>query len=132
MRPVLEYGCQVWNPYLVKHFESIESIQKRGIRVICRSEKEYKDSFELRRKFICFEGPEGGLPIPFPSHHFFPNPTNQCPDPTDMLTKHQSHSHIGFFSDSNPSPSDRNPIFPVQKQANPNSHLIPFRTLCLV
>ena len=43
------------------------------------------------------EGREGGLPIPFPSHHFFPNPTNQCPDPTDMLTKHQSHSHFGLF-----------------------------------
>ena len=43
------------------------------------------------------EGREGGLPIPFPSYHFFPNPTNQCPDPTDMLTKHQSHSHFGFF-----------------------------------
>ena len=71
------------------------------------------------------EGPEGGLPIPFPSHHFFPNPTNQCPDPTDMLTRHQSHSHFGFFSHSNPSPSDQNPIFPVQKQANPNSHFTP-------
>ena len=66
------------------------------------------------------EDPEGGLPTIFLS-----NPTNQCPDPTDMLTKHQSHSHFGFFSDSNPSPSDRNPIFPVQKQANPNSHCTP-------
>ena len=46
---------------------------------------------------VLKEGREGGLPIPFPSHHFFPNPTNQCPDPTDMLTKHQSHSHFGFF-----------------------------------
>ena len=42
-----------------------------------------------------------------------------------MLTKHQSHSHFGFISDSNPSPSDQNPIFPVQNQANPNSHFIP-------
>ena len=65
-------------------------------------------------RLLLSKGPEGGLPIPFPSHHFFPNPTNQCPDPTDMLTKHQSHSHFGFFSHSNPSPSDHNPIFPLQ------------------
>ena len=71
---------------------------------------------------------KGGLPIPFPSHLFFPNPTNQCPDPTDILTKHQSYSHFGFFSDSNPCPSDRNPIFPVQKQENPNSHFTPSGT----
>ena len=70
------------------------------------------------------EGREGGLPIPFPSHHFFPNPTNQCPDPTDMLTKHQSHSHFSFFflSQIPVLASDRNPIFPMQKQANPSSH----------
>ena len=44
-----------------------------------------------------------------------------------MLTKHKSHSHFGFFSDSNPSPSDRNPIFPMQKQANPSSRFTPSR-----
>ena len=59
--PILEYGCQVWNPYLVKHSKSIESIQRRATRVICGSEKEYQErlgalkwpSLELRRKFIC-------------------------------------------------------------------------------
>ena len=61
MRPILEYGCQVWNPYLVKHIKSIESIQRRATRVICGSEREYKvrlgvlkwPSLELRRTFIC-------------------------------------------------------------------------------
>ena len=43
VRPILEYGCQVWNPYLVKHIKSIESVQRRATRVICGSEKEYKE-----------------------------------------------------------------------------------------
>ena len=41
--PILEYGCQVWNQYLVKHIKSIESIQRRATRVICGSEKEYQE-----------------------------------------------------------------------------------------
>ena len=62
MRPILEYGCQVRNPYLVnsKHINSIESIQRQATRVICESDKEYQErlgvlklhSLELRRKFI--------------------------------------------------------------------------------
>ena len=60
VRPILEYGFQVWNPYLVKHVRSIESIQMRATRVTCGSEKEYQErlgilkwpSLELRRKFI--------------------------------------------------------------------------------
>ena len=43
VRPILEYGCQVWNQYLVKHIKSIESIQRRATRVICGSEKEYQE-----------------------------------------------------------------------------------------
>jgi len=46
-----------------------------------------------------------------------------------MVTKYLSHSHFcHFFSHSqrpNPSPSDLNPIFPGQKQANPSSHFTP-------
>ena len=30
VRPILEYGCRVWNQYLVKHIKSIESIQMRA------------------------------------------------------------------------------------------------------
>ena len=41
--PILEYGCQVWNQYLVKHCKSIESIQRRATRVTCGSEKEYQE-----------------------------------------------------------------------------------------
>ena len=61
VHPILEYGCQVWNPYLVKHIKSIESIQRGATRVICESEKEYQErlgvlkwpSLELLRNFIC-------------------------------------------------------------------------------
>ena len=41
--PVLEYGCQVSNPYFVKHIKNIESIQRRATWVICGSEKEYQE-----------------------------------------------------------------------------------------
>ena len=61
VRPILEYGCHVWNPYLVKHIKSVESIERRATRVICGSEREYQErlgvlkwpSLELRRRFIC-------------------------------------------------------------------------------
>ena len=53
MRPILEYGSEVCNLYTVKHIKSIESIERRATRVICGSEKEYQDSLELQRKFIC-------------------------------------------------------------------------------
>ena len=60
VRPILEHVCQVWNPYLVKHIKSIESIQRRATRVICGSKKEYQErlgvlkwpSLELRRKLL--------------------------------------------------------------------------------
>ena len=35
VRPILEYVCQVWNPYLVKH------INKRATRISYGQEKEY-------------------------------------------------------------------------------------------
>ena len=58
---ILQYGCQFWNPYLVKHIESIESIQRRATRVLCGSEKEHQErlgvlkwpSLEFHRRFIC-------------------------------------------------------------------------------
>ena len=54
VRPILEYGCQVWNPYLVKYIKSIESIQRRATRVIQERLGVLKwPSLELRRKFIC-------------------------------------------------------------------------------
>ena len=37
VRPILEYACPVWNPYLVKHIHSIESIQRRATRLTCGS-----------------------------------------------------------------------------------------------
>ena len=61
VRPILEYSCPVWNPYLVKHVHSIESIQRRATRLICGSDKPYSErltelnwsSLELRRKYVC-------------------------------------------------------------------------------
>ena len=59
--------------------------------------------------------------------------TSQPQEISDVSTghgsKYLSHSHFWhFFSHSqwpNPSPSDLNPIFPGQKQANPSSHFTP-------
>ena len=58
--PILEYACPVWNPYLVKHIQAIEAIQRRASRLICGPDKEYPerllelkwDSLELRRKYL--------------------------------------------------------------------------------
>ena len=41
VRPILEYACPVWNPYLVKHIHSIESIQRRATRLICGSDNSW-------------------------------------------------------------------------------------------
>ena len=43
VRPILEYACPVWNPHLVKHIHSIESIQRRATRMICGSVKSYSE-----------------------------------------------------------------------------------------
>ena len=61
VRPILEYACPVWNPHLVKHIHSIESIQRRATRLICGSVKSYSErlaelnwsTLELRRKYLC-------------------------------------------------------------------------------
>ena len=62
VHPILEYACLVWNPYLVKHINSIESIQQRhATRLICESDKLYSErltelnwsTLELRRKYLC-------------------------------------------------------------------------------
>ena len=43
VRTILEYACPVWNPHLVKHIHSIESIQSRATRLICGSVKSYSE-----------------------------------------------------------------------------------------
>ena len=61
VRPILEYACPVWNPYLVKHIHSIESIQRRATRLICGSHNSYTErltelnwsTLELTRKYLC-------------------------------------------------------------------------------
>ena len=55
VRPILEYACPVWNPYLVKH------IQRRANRLKYGSDKSYIErltelnwsTLELRRKYLC-------------------------------------------------------------------------------
>ena len=39
VRPILEYACPVWSPYLVKHIHAIESIQRRASGLICGPDK---------------------------------------------------------------------------------------------
>ena len=61
VRPILEYGCPVWNPYLAKHIHKIESIQRRATRLICGWEMSYAErlsaltwpTLEMRRKYLC-------------------------------------------------------------------------------
>lgn len=61
VRPILEYGCPVWNPYLAKHIHSVESIQRRATRLICGPDKSYTErlsdlkwsTLESRRKYLC-------------------------------------------------------------------------------
>ena len=61
VRPLLEYCCAAWNPYLVKHIDRIEAIQRRASRLICRAELSYEErlqklkwlTLELRRKYLC-------------------------------------------------------------------------------
>lgn len=33
--PIMEYGCQVWNPELRRHITTVESVQRRANRLIC-------------------------------------------------------------------------------------------------
>ena len=59
VRPILEYTCPLWNPYLVKHIHAIESVQRRVSQLICGPDKAYVarlaeinwDSLELRQIF---------------------------------------------------------------------------------
>ena len=57
----MEYGCQVWNPYLIKDIQALESIQRRATRLICGPGKSYEKrlsnlnwmTLELKRKCLC-------------------------------------------------------------------------------
>ena len=33
-RPLLEYACEVWDLFLVKHIDQIEMVQRRAVRFI--------------------------------------------------------------------------------------------------
>ena len=34
-RPVLEYACQAWDPYLAGHIEQLERVQRQAVRFVC-------------------------------------------------------------------------------------------------
>ena len=34
-RPILEYACEIWDPFLVKNISQIESVQSKAVRFIC-------------------------------------------------------------------------------------------------
>lgn len=61
VRPILEYAYPVWNPHLVEHIHSIESLQRRATRLIIGSVKSYSErltelnwsTLELRRNYLC-------------------------------------------------------------------------------
>ena len=61
VRPILEYCCQVWNPYLIKHVNAMEKIQRRATRLIYGPDQPYMErlkrlnwpSLELRRMYLC-------------------------------------------------------------------------------
>ena len=53
----------------------------------------------------------------------------QCPDPTDMLTKHQSHSHFGFFFWLKSQSQRPKSHFPSAKTGKSQFPFYPFRTL---
>ena len=36
VKPILEYGCPVWDPYLAKDIKKLEKVQNRGMRFIFR------------------------------------------------------------------------------------------------
>ena len=33
-RPIMEFACQVWDPYLVRHETQLENIQRRAVRFV--------------------------------------------------------------------------------------------------
>lgn len=43
VRPILEYACPVWNPYLVKDICAIESVQRRASSLIYSGGKGYTE-----------------------------------------------------------------------------------------
>ena len=45
VRPILEYACPVWNPYLAKHSHATESVQRRASRLICGPDKTYAEGW---------------------------------------------------------------------------------------
>ena len=60
-RQLLEYCYQAWNPHLIRHINSIESIQRRATRLKCGFNQSYSErlkvlnwpTLKLQRKYLC-------------------------------------------------------------------------------
>ena len=77
---------------------------------------------------VCIEGPEGWVPIPFPSPYFF-----QIPLPSAQ--KYLSHSHFDiFFPFPVPKSQSQCPKshFPRATKGQSQLPFYPFRTLCII
>ena len=51
VRPLLEYAAPVWNPYLFKDVQAIESVQRRASRLALRQKKGHM-SYEYRCQIL--------------------------------------------------------------------------------
>ena len=49
VRPHLEYGCQVWNPHLVKDKEALENVQKFACRI---ATAHWDENYEMLLQFL--------------------------------------------------------------------------------
>ena len=85
VRPIVEYGSQVWNPYLQKDIEAIESVQRFYTKKICcRANipfRSYEDRlFKLNMRSLQYRRLEADVILTFkivhqlvdiPTHRFF-------------------------------------------------------------
>ena len=61
VRPHLEYATQVWDPFLIKDIHKLESVQKFGLKMCCKSwDSSYSENLQqsllpelsVRRKYL--------------------------------------------------------------------------------
>ena len=96
VRPHLEYGAQVWHPYLSKDVNALEKVQKFGLRICSRQwTKCYQELLELfhlpslenRRLFLS-------LSVFFKIiHNLVYFPTIHYPTPLSSFSSRYNHNH---------------------------------------
>ena len=110
IRPILEYSCQVWHPYLVKDIEKLECVQKFALRLCVKQwDLDYTNllficnlpTLAARRKYI-------NLCIMYKIINnlmFFPHDQVFVPrviplQPAANFLFHQPFSHTSYFQHS--------------------------------